>query len=183
MSGTLPFSPSGRGNPLRLASDSLAAPAPRRAETAREMQVAAVCPDLQPNDPRWILATQAVTELQGAALSPDRRQRLLRLAHHLGMRRFDACMVLAIVQDQARLGRIVQAVNADSEAPRFGPDQFSAVDSEVMNRLRIVPTRTQSRHAEYHRIAQRRRLYLKVIASLGLAIVILTAFLSWLRSG
>lgn len=77
-------------------------------------------------DPRWILAVQVHRELaasgSGAAavISPESRKRLLLVGHRLGLRSFDAHMVLAIVQDQARQG-------------------LDPLGHEAQDRLRIVP--------------------------------------------
>lgn len=92
----------------------------RRSQVRRENHAASLRFDLDPNDPRWVLATEARIALQGATLTADRRQRLLGLAHQLGMRPFDANLVIAIVQDEARSG---------SAAP------------PLAGRLRIIPAR------------------------------------------
>jgi hypothetical protein len=58
-------------------------------------------------DPRWVLAVAAAAALEGgrgAVLVPERRRRLMRLSASLGVRAFDASLVLAIVQDAARRG-------------------------------------------------------------------------------
>lgn len=57
-----------------------------------------------PTDARWRLATEAQQALQGAVLAYEDRRRLLSLAHRLGIREFDANLILAIVQDRARRG-------------------------------------------------------------------------------
>ena len=79
------------------------------AEAARsvalENRSAARNPLLDPADPRWVLALRAHAQLQGSALPPERRERLMRMAAELGVRHFDASMIIAIVQDQARRGR------------------------------------------------------------------------------
>ena len=75
----------------------------RQAVTA-ENRVAADNPDLDPTDPRWVLAVRAYTQLQGSALTFDRRERLMRTARTMGVRPFDAGMIIAIVQDRARRG-------------------------------------------------------------------------------
>ncbi|MCP3902830.1 MAG: hypothetical protein GY715_04265 [Planctomycetes bacterium] len=59
---------------------------------------------LDPTDPRWVLAVRTQTQLQGSVLSPERRTRVMRTAAHLGVRPFDASVIIAIVQDQARRG-------------------------------------------------------------------------------
>lgn len=71
-------------------------------QVADEMRAAASMRSLDPTDPRLVLATRTQQLLQGPALSPDRRRELLDFAHDLGMRPFDANLVIAIVQDQAR---------------------------------------------------------------------------------
>lgn len=76
-----------------------------RAAVARENRAAACNLALDPTDPRWVLAVRAHEQLQGASLTFDRRQRLLRTARLLGVRPFDANIVLAIVQDHARRGQ------------------------------------------------------------------------------
>jgi len=55
-------------------------------------------------DPRWVLAVRCAEQLQGAILSPERRERLIELGRVLGLSPFDANLVIAIVQDQARRG-------------------------------------------------------------------------------
>lgn len=55
-------------------------------------------------DPRWVLAVRTAESLQGAILRPERRDRLVRLGKMLGLSAFDANLVIAIVQDQARRG-------------------------------------------------------------------------------
>lgn len=78
----------------------------RRARQAvlRENRRAAQNPTLQPTDPRWVLAVRTHSQLQGTALTPERRERVMRTARLLGVRPFDASLIIAIVQDQARRG-------------------------------------------------------------------------------
>ena len=57
---------------------------------------------LEPNDPRWVLAVQTAAQLEGDRLSPEARKRIARTAQLLGVRAFDANMIMAIVQDYAR---------------------------------------------------------------------------------
>ncbi len=70
----------------------------------RENRAAARNPLLDPRDPRWVLALRTQSHLQGGALAPERRAQLMRSARQMGMRDFDASMIIAIVQDQARRG-------------------------------------------------------------------------------
>lgn len=59
---------------------------------------------LDPTDPRWVLAVRTNSQLQGTTLTYERRQRLMRTAEQLGVRPFDANIIIAIVQDHARRG-------------------------------------------------------------------------------
>jgi hypothetical protein len=62
---------------------------------------------LDPTDARWVLALRVAADIEGgraAILRPERRQRLMSLATRLGLRQFDAGLVIAIVQDGARTG-------------------------------------------------------------------------------
>ncbi len=59
---------------------------------------------LSKNDPRWVLALRTVAELNGPILPAESRQRLLRNAQTLGLRTFDANLIMAVVQDRARRG-------------------------------------------------------------------------------
>ncbi len=74
---------------------------------------AIVKPDLTPtegtaiagtNDPRWVLAVRVAEQLQGTVLSPDKRDRLVKIGKMFGLTAFDANLIIAIVQDQARRG-------------------------------------------------------------------------------
>lgn len=90
---------------LRLVGVKEAGPEHRgRQAVAAENRDAAAKPDLDPTDPRWVLAVRAYTQLEGSALTFDRRERLMRSARCMGVRPFDASMILAIVQDRARRG-------------------------------------------------------------------------------
>ena len=68
--------------------------------------------DMAPTDPRWIVAARTATELEGAALPPERRERILRSARTLGLRTFDANLIIAIVQDCARRGQPLDTTRA-----------------------------------------------------------------------
>lgn len=72
-------------------------------EVARENRLAAQA-ELPAHDPRWVLAARTQAQLQGTVLSPQRRDGLMRIAQTMGMRPFDANMVIALVQEQARSG-------------------------------------------------------------------------------
>ena len=76
-----------------------------RQAVADENRAAAANRSLNPTDPRWVLAARAYSQLQGSALTYERRMRVMRTARRLGVRPFDANLIIAIVQDQARRGR------------------------------------------------------------------------------
>jgi hypothetical protein len=74
---------------------------------------------LEPTDPRWVLAVRVAYMIQGgraAILRPADRRHLHRLASYMGVRPFDANLVIAIVQDAARSG------DASSARVRLGPE-------------------------------------------------------------
>ena len=73
-------------------------------DVADENRAAAGNPSLDPTDPRWVLAARTHSQLQGSTLTPERRARVLRTARQLGVRPFEASVIIAIVQDQARRG-------------------------------------------------------------------------------
>ena len=94
----------------------------RKAEHARlavikENRIAAHAGAMQPHvvnmidarDPRWILAMQTKARLQGATLTPERREVLMQRGTQLGLRPFETNLIIAIVQDQARQGQPTQA--------------------------------------------------------------------------
>lgn len=96
---------------LRLVGRDQGDQAPRwqhataRESVERETRAAALNHNLEPTDPRWLLAARTHHELEGSTLSPERRERILRTARHLGVRLFEANMIIAIVQDHARANR------------------------------------------------------------------------------
>ncbi|XAL98752.1 hypothetical protein OT109_14330 [Phycisphaeraceae bacterium D3-23] len=66
-------------------------------------------------DPRWVLAVRTAESLQGDVLPPAKRDGLMRLAKALGLTPFDGCLILAMIQDQARRGLIAQHCPAAAE--------------------------------------------------------------------
>lgn len=81
-------------DPLRALAD---ARTPRTSPTS----------DLQATDARWVFAVRVSKALEPGpepALPPDRRRRLMSIAKALGLRPFDANLIIAIVQDAARSG-------------------------------------------------------------------------------
>jgi hypothetical protein len=96
----------------------------------RENRLAAARFDLDPGDPRWLLASRTAMALEGTALPADSRDRILRLAHDLRLRPFEANMIIAIVQDEARLEN--------------SGGQIRAMSDRLKARLRIVPNRKEA---------------------------------------
>lgn len=75
-------------------------------DIARENRRAA---SLSQSEAREILTLRVTELLQGgraAILTPERRTRAIRIARMLGVRDFDAHLVIAVVQDRARRGEI-----------------------------------------------------------------------------
>ena len=96
-----------------------------RAETARPG------PALERTDARWVMAARVASLLDGgqaAILTPERREMALRAGNRLGLRPFDAALIIAAVQDAARWGEpalshaVAERVRAVAEAPEpVGP--------------------------------------------------------------
>lgn len=83
--------------------------------------LAASCMD--PLDARLTLARRASEMLEGgraARLSPEKRERLERLASRLGLRAFDTSLVIAIAQDAARTGTPVHAAEVQGRLGLVG---------------------------------------------------------------
>lgn len=102
---------------LKLASDLKRDYSPRTPfgsdqPAASTIAASGVMVDLSPigqpitaaTDPRWVLALRTAESLQGSVLPPEKRQKLIRLGKVMGMTAFDANLVIAIIQDQARRG-------------------------------------------------------------------------------
>jgi hypothetical protein len=100
-------------NALRLVGDNPADAAVREVDAQRlavedENRAASSLPV---GDATRLFAMQVSESLEGgksAILTPSNRHRLLRLGQRLGVRDFDANLVIAIVQDGARRGESIQ---------------------------------------------------------------------------
>lgn len=75
-----------------------------REQVIHETRAAARNTQLDPTDARWVLAARAYSQLDGATLGPRGRDRVLGAARSMGVRPFDANLIMAIVQDGARRG-------------------------------------------------------------------------------
>jgi len=128
------------------------------ARIASENRAAAA---LTPADARWVFAARVATSLEGgraAVLSPERRERLIAGARTLGLRPFDANLIVAIVQDTART----------TGAP-LGP--------AAAERLELV----QPAIAPSDRAPAAAWLY-PALTSLTLAVALLAILLAWLNN-
>ncbi len=65
-----------------------------------------------PNDARWKFAQETQGALQGTVLAFEDRRSLLAMAQRLGIRSFDANLIVAIVQDRARRGEPLESAAA-----------------------------------------------------------------------
>lgn len=109
-----PLRASPRGNSVRLApSAPAAAPSARRAVVDANR----LASGMSPADARWVFALRAASALEGGLagiIRPEVRERLVHDARKLGLRPFDANLIIAIVQDGRRSG--VGALNPDVES-------------------------------------------------------------------
>jgi len=78
-----------------------------RQRIALENRLASGRRDLGHENPYWRLAGNVANALDGTLLAPERRERLLQDARRLGVREFDANLVIALVQDCARRGEAI----------------------------------------------------------------------------
>ena len=125
---------------------------------------ASPAPALEPTDPRWVLAVRAAYMIQGgraAILRPGDRRHLHRLASYMGIRPFDANLIIAIVQDAARSG------DASSARVRLGP--------EAAERLAMLHHEDEPAKAA-HAMSPLALL----LASSGVAAVLAAAAIRWL---
>ncbi|MEM9082313.1 MAG: hypothetical protein AAGB34_01870 [Planctomycetota bacterium] len=90
---------------------------------------------LDPTDARRIMACRVYESLQGgrsAILRPRDRHRLIDLGRSMGLRPFDANLVIAVVQDAARQGEAPTAASPDASlkivrTPQPQPTSWSVV--------------------------------------------------------
>ena len=72
-------------------------------------------------DPRWQLATSAYSRLQEGPLTPGQRKQLIYSGCRMGLRTFDASLIIAIAQDHARNGRPLTDAAPTLELVRVEP--------------------------------------------------------------
>jgi len=79
-----------------------------RRRVALENRLAADAPGLSPEAPHLRLAGRVAAALEGAVLPPERRDDIVRHARELGIREFDAHLVIAVIQDRVRRGESLE---------------------------------------------------------------------------
>lgn len=80
--------------------------------------------ELSADDARVIFADEVSRQLQGglvALLTPERRHRLMHRAGALGLRPFDANLIIAIIQDRARGGDFEPDAREDARLGMIRP--------------------------------------------------------------
>ena len=107
----------GQHDPVAMDAWTLSA---ERSAVRRE-NVAAADIRIPSLDPRWQLATNAYSQLQQGPLSPAQRTRLIDDASAMGLRTFDASLIIAIAQDHARNGRPLQDAASTLDLVRIKP--------------------------------------------------------------
>lgn len=75
-----------------------------RREIALENRLAAGSSELHPKSPHLEFAGRIAEAMQGEVLAPEAREELVHQARSLGLRPFDAHLVIAVVQDRRRRG-------------------------------------------------------------------------------
>ena len=96
-------------------------PEPSAFEKPRGPVAARVAATMEAADPRWVLAIRVAEGLEGTTLSPEKRRSLIRMGKVFGLTAFDANLIIAIVQDQARRGYRPEV------CPRMGEAQLQMV--------------------------------------------------------
>jgi len=142
------------GKPVRAASA-------RAERIAVENRAASMMTD---DDARAVLALRVSENLQGgrsALLTPERRRGLVTTATRLGLRPFDASLIIAIVQDAARRGE-------GMEHP------------QTTGRLRMIPQKTR---ASLRTPARHREFMVAIVVSVLVAFVMMALAVRWILGG
>jgi hypothetical protein len=141
---------------------------------------------LDPFDARWQFATAVESALQGATLAYEDRRRLLGMATRLGIREFDAHLIVALVQDRARRGESIEgaaptiALLPVQRATKLQPDDAKRVS------LRIDRSQDLSAHTEASPAVDPETPTSSAIpwvAAMVAAIAIDAALIAWLMFG
>lgn len=163
-----PFSPAASALRLVRPGETPAEPisraplTPARVRTRREVQSAAM---LTEHDARRIMALRVAEQIEGgraALITPEKRARLMTISRALGLRPFDAALIIAIVQDGARRGEHTD-------------------DTRAQSRLSLIPA--PPKNAMYKAAssikARTRTMLISSIAALVLAAAVVIALVRW----
>ncbi len=132
---------------------------------------------LDPDDARGIVAARVAEALEGgpaAILRPERRRRIVALASRLGLRPFDANLIIAIVQDGARRG----AAAHDPETH----GRLRLIDTPIPRRTSISPRPQRGggpRSESGWPTIERWVLLARAVAATLLAVFIASALIAW----
>lgn len=141
---------------------------------------AATASQLSSDDARVIFATKVQACLEGgraAILRPQRREQLLALSHNMGFRPFDANLIIALVQDAARRGEVLAALQPhknDHNATHHGGEASSHVremvrTDEARAGLEMIPGPSRADRYRVHtppETAARDKIILAVVLAL-----------------
>lgn len=150
------------GSPVRKGVDAISADNVLRVPTRRVEQENRSAATLSANDARWILARRAAEAIEGgraAILRPEVRASLVATGERLGLRTFDANLILAIVQDDARAGW----------SHANGPS--CALPAAVVSRIGLVRPPSQEPTSERQQIAMRLLLAFAAGAAITVAVI------------
>lgn len=141
------------------------------AEAARDIareneQAIRAARTLAPEDARRILLRRAAREIEGgraAIIRPEVRRRLLQTAERLGVRPFDANLVIAVVQDRARRGEDPAGAEAHATA--------------------VTTTLPHPRLEREQQLQHAWMLARRIVAAGTIAVLILALLTRWLTQG
>jgi hypothetical protein len=105
-------------------------PRAARREVARENLLASALPAM---DVRWMLALKVQHALEGgvaAMLRPEVRRRLIDDAGSMGLRPFDANLIIAIVQDRARSSLPIGGPETDARLAMVGAPEVPSATTQ-----------------------------------------------------
>ena len=81
---------------------------PQKTNSDHDSNLQLGTPITNPTDPRWVLALRTVEAMEGCIIRPEDRDKLIKMGKSFGLTSFDANLVIAILQDQARRGNLPQ---------------------------------------------------------------------------